>query len=192
MYIECLIQRSDGSDTFVDFEQVRYRFSKNAVGDHVCFVGSEQHQRRLLAMGSTTYRQYENPSNLESSKQGNVPEPMTRNILRKKNKPESPRGEDETELEAATREDDQPEKPVLYDYDWDLNQKVAKVKLFKFLTPDQFKGFIEENRKEVMTWPIDVRRELAKKLDKMMPDDDPDIEGFIIDDYLRGGSSGDT
>lgn len=188
MYIECLSKRAGDEDTFVDFEQVRYRFSKNAVGHNVCFVGSEAHQKRLLRMGANSYRQYDNPKNLESSNQGNAPEPMTRNILRKKSNPDPP--DHQKELEAIT--EDPPDRPVLVDFDWDLNQKIAKVKEFKFLTPELFEAFIEDNRENLMKWPIDVRREVAKKIDKILPDSDPDIEGFIIDDYLRSGSSGDT
>jgi hypothetical protein len=187
MFIECLIERSDDSDTFVDFEQVRYRFSKNQAGDRVCFVGSDLHRRRLLAMGVDNYREYQPPSDLKGPI-GVAAEPMTRNILRKKSQDEQEK-DDSAALEALTTE---PDKPVLVDYDWALDEKVTKVKEFKFLGEDKFRDFVDENRDNVMNWPIDVRRELAKKLDNMMPDDDPAIEGFHIDDYLRSGSPSDT
>ena len=188
MFIECLIQRSDDSDTFVDFEQVRYRFSKNAAGHRVCFVGGEAHRRRLLSMGEENYREYVPPKDLKGPV-GVPAEPMTRNILRKKSN-DSPAGNDDTDaLEALTSE---PDKVPLKDYDWLLDEKVAKVKEFKFLGADAFKDYVDQNRESVMLWPIDVRREVAKKLDHMLPDEDPGIEGFIIDDYLRNRSTGDT
>lgn len=190
MYIECLIKRSDDSDTFVDFEQVRYRFTKNAAGASVCFVGGENHRRRLLAMGEETYREYEPPKNLKGPV-GAAPEPMTRNVLRKKSNPEppTPTNDQGDELAAATAN---PDPVPLKDFDWSLDEKVSKVKEFKFLGEDAYRNFIDENRDGVMHWPIDVRREIAKKLDKMMPEEDPGIPGFIIDDYLRRGSTGDT
>lgn len=189
MYIQCLIERSDGSDTFVDFEQVRYRFTKNAAGDHVCFVGGDAHRRRLLSMGEQAYREYKAPKDL-AGPVGAAPEPMTRNVLRKRSKSDPPGGSDDSEaLEALTAV---PDPEPLVDYDWSLDEKVAKVKQFKFMGEDAYREFIDENRNNVMQWPIDVRREIAKKLDKMMPDDDPDIPGFIIDDYIRSGNTGDT
>jgi hypothetical protein len=72
----------------------------------------------------------------------------------------------------------------LVDYDWDLNEKVQKLNSFKRLGPDQFKKYIDDNRENVMLWPIDVRRELARKIDKVLPEIDPDIKGFDIDDYI--------
>ena len=188
MFIECLIKRSDDSDTFVDFEQVRYRFSKNAAGDRVCFVGGEQHRRRLLSMGETNYREYKPPSNL-AGPIGATPEPMTRNILRKKSDPTPPTNDQGDALESLTAV---PDKVPLIDYDWTLDEKVAKVKEFKFMGEDTYKAFVDDNRDSIMQWPIDVRREMAKKLDKLMPEEDPGIEGFIIDDYLRKGDSGDS
>ena len=184
MFIQCLIERSDSSDTFVDFEQVRYRFSKNAAGDCVCFVGSEAHRRRLLAMGADAYAPYKPPANLKGPV-GATPEPMTPGALKKKKKDKQQAQVKEDPAEVAP-------PPRLVDYDWTLDEKVAKTKEFKFLTPDAFREFVDTNRQSVMKWPLDVRRELAKKLDKMMPEEDPDIEGFLIDDYLRSGSTGDT
>jgi len=186
MYIQCLIKRSDDSDTFVDFEQVRYRFTKNGAGHHVCFVGGDAHRRRLLAMGEGVYRIYEPPKGLEGP-QGAAPEPMTRNVLRKKKEAEKP-NDQEKAIEAALAADE----PKLIDFDWTLDEKVAKVKEFKYLSAEAFKSFVDENHQEVMTWPIDVRREVAKKLEHMMPEEDPATAGFIIDDYLRERSSGDT
>lgn len=187
MFIECLIERADDSDTFVDFEQVRYRFSKNQAGDRVCFVGSEGHRRRLLAMGTNSYREYHPPSDLQGPI-GATAEPMTRQILRKKSQ-EAQKKDERDALEALTA---QPDEPALVDFDWILDEKVAKVKEFKFLGEDKFRAFVDENRENVMQWPIDVRRELAKKLENLMPEEDPDIEGFVIDDYLRSGSTGDS
>jgi hypothetical protein len=188
MYIECLIKRSDDSDTFVDFEQVRYRFTKNELGDRVCFVGGDKHRKRLLMMGAQSYREYKPKKKIKGA-MGAAPEPMTRNILRKKSNPEPPTNDQGDAIEALTAE---PDKPVLVDYDWDLDKKVAKVKSFKFLGEQAYREFIELNREGVMKWPIDVRREVAKKLENMMPEEDPGIQGFIIDDYLRKGSPGDT
>lgn len=188
MFIECLISRSDDSDTFVDFEQVRYRFLKNSNGDRVCFVGSESHRRRLLSMGSENYREYHPPSDLKGPI-GATAEPMTRNVLRKKSQEAENRKDESSALEALTTE---PDKPALVDYDWLLDEKVAKTKEFKFLGEDKFRDYVDENREKIMQWPIDVRRELAKKLDNLMPEEDPAIEGFVIDDYLRSGSTGDT
>ena len=186
MFIQCLIERSDNSDTFVDFEQVRYRFSKNEAGDCVCFVGSETHRRRLLSMGENSYAPYTPPVNM-AGPIGATPEPMTPGVLKKKKNNQPP--EPDQKPAEATQE---AQPPRLVDYDWTLDEKVAKTKEFKFLTPDAFREFVDTNRQAVMKWPLDVRRELAKKLDKMMPEEDPDIEGFIIDDYLRSGSTGDS
>lgn len=188
MFIECLIKRSDDSDTFVDFEQVRYRFTKNANGDRVCFVGGDAHRRRLLAMGEESYREYKAPKNL-AGPVGATPEPMTRNILRKKSDPTPPTNDQGDALEALTSV---PDPVPLTDFDWTLDEKVAKVKEFKFMGEEAYRGYIDENRDKVMRWPIDVRRELAKKLDKMMPEEDPAIEGFEINDYLRKRDPGDT
>ena len=186
MFIECLIKRSDESDTFVDFEQVRYRFTKNANGDHVCFVGSQGHQRRLLGMGTGTYREYKPPKNLQGPVGGN-PESMV--FGAKKKKPPAPKT-----IEEDLLPDNPPgvsEKPAgLVDYDWDLNEKIQKVNSFKRLGPDQFKAFIDKNRDSLMRWPVDVRREVAKKINNLLPQLDPDIEGFNIDDYIK--HTGDT
>ena len=188
MYIQCLIKRSDDSATFVDFEQVRYRFSKNTNGDAVCFVGSENHRRRLLMMGELTYREYEVPKNLIGPIGAN-PEPMTRAILRKRSDDTPPSNDQADELAEATAK---PDPIPLVDYDWTLDEKVNKVKEFKFMGEESFRKFVDENREAVMRWPIDVRREVAKKIDKMMPEEDPGIAGFIIDDYFRRRSTGDS
>lgn len=58
MFIQCFITKFDGSDVFVDFEGVRYVFSRNVLGDAVCFVGNGAHQRRLLKMGPAAYDAY--------------------------------------------------------------------------------------------------------------------------------------
>lgn len=58
MFIQCFIQKIDGSDVFVDFEGVRYIFTRNAIGDAVCFVGNQAHAKRLLMMGELTYIEY--------------------------------------------------------------------------------------------------------------------------------------
>jgi len=186
MFVQCLIQRADDSDTFVDFEQVRYRFTKNAAGHHVCFVGGDAHRRRLLAMGPLSYRLYVPPKDLVGP-QGAAPEPMTRNVLKKKPKPADP-----GEHTAAQAVPPAPKPPKMIDFDWTLDEKVAKVKEFKFLAAEVFKDFVDDNRANLMKWPIDVRREVAKKIDKMMPEDDPGIEGFKIDDYLGKRSPGDS
>ena len=186
MYIKCLIERANDEDTFVDFEQVRYRFNKNKAGHRVCFVGSEAHQRRLIIGGG--YVAYDNPENLEAQHQGNAPEPMTKAILKQKKQPETY----DQDGKMADSPAPAPITPAMVDVDWNLDKKVAKVKEFKFLKPDAFKEFIEENRPNVMKWPIDVRKEIARKLDKLLPEEDPGIEGFVIDDYIRGGTSGDT
>lgn len=188
MFIECLIKRSDDSDTFVDFEQVRYRFSKNANGDRVCFVGGDSHRRRLLAMGEENYREYVPPKDL-AGPVGVAAEPMTRNILKKKSEDAQRVNDQGDTLEALTAE---PDPVPLQDFDWMLDEKVAKVKEFKFLGEEAYRDFIDTNRDNIMRWPIDVRREIAKKLDHMMPEEDPGIEGFIIDDYIRSGSTGNT
>jgi hypothetical protein len=181
MFIECLIKRSDGSETFVDFEQVRYRFTKNAAGDHVCFVGGQGHQNRLLGMGNGTYRPYKPPKDLQGPQGGN-PESMVFGS-KKKRPPLKP-----VVLEQDLIEEVPPSESVkpggLVDYDWDLNEKVQKLNSFKRLGPDQFKKYIDDNRENVMLWPIDVRRELARKIDKVLPEIDPDIKGFDIDDYI--------
>lgn len=192
MYIQCLIKRADDSDTFVDFQQVRYRFTKNEAGHHVCFVGSEAHQKRLLAMGPSSYIIYPNPEGLEAQHQGNAPEAMTKQaIMQRKaaNPPKDP-GEHTAAPEAVSAQ--APAQTPIIDFDWSLDEKVAKTKEFKFLKPDKFKDYVDNHREQVMKWPLDVRRELAKKLDKVLPELDPGIEGFVIDDYLRGGSPGNT
>ena len=189
MFIQCLIERSDDSDTFVDFEQVRYRFTKNEAGDRVCFVGSEAHRRRLLSMGANSYVPYTPPANM-AGPIGATPEPMTPGVLKKKKKKDQQPAV--TEVSDQPAEAPQEAKPRLVDYDWTLDEKVAKAKEFKFLTADSLRDFVDNNRQNVMKWPIDVRRELAKKIDKKMPEDDPNIEGFVIDDYIRQRSSGDT
>jgi hypothetical protein len=183
MYIKCLVERSDDTDSLVDFEQVRYRFSKNKAGHRVCFVGSEAHQNRLIKGGG--FIPYDNPLKLEAQEQGNVPEPMTKAILKKKKQPE-------TYDQEGKMADSPAPTPAMVDVDWNLDKKVAKVKEFKFLKAEPFKEFIEENRGQVMKWPIDVRKEIAKKLEKLLPEEDPGIEGFNIDDYIRGGTPGDT
>jgi len=187
MFIECLIKRSDDSDTFVDFEQVRYRFSKNDAGDRVCFVGGEAHRRRLLAMGSDCYREYKPPKNL-TGPVGATPIPMTRNALKKRPKPpdpgEAPDGFIGDEADMTSPEDGN----IRTEVDWQLDKKLAKVKEFRFLKPDKLREFVEANRSAVMDWPFDVRRELAKKIDKLMPEEDPGIDGFKFDDYLKPSS----
>ena len=55
MYIECLIKRSDDSDTFVDFEQVRYRFTKNGAGHpHGQEVNSTERKKPRLPLPAET------------------------------------------------------------------------------------------------------------------------------------------
>jgi hypothetical protein len=188
MFIECLIKRSDGSDTFVDFEQVRYRFTKNSNGDHVCFVGGQGHQQRLLSMGTGSYRPYKPPQDLQGPQGGN-PESMVFGNKQKKKPPPKP-----AILEQDVFEDTPPEESAkpggLVDFDWDLNEKIQKLNSFKRLGPEQFKKFIDDNRHSVMLWPIDVRREVARKIEKILPESDPGIEGFDIDDYI--GHTGDS
>jgi len=181
MFIECLIKRSDGSDTFVDFEQVRYRFTKNANGDHVCFVGGQGHQKRLLGMGTGTYRPYKPPKDLKGPQGGN-PEAMVFGHKKKKPPPKPAILEQDVFEEADPSVSAEP--GGLVDYDWGLNEKIQKLNTFKRLGPEQFTKFIEGNRDSVMLWPIDVRRELARKIDKVLPELDPDIKGFDIDDYI--------
>lgn len=181
MFIECLIKRSDDSDTFVDFEQVRYRFTKNANGDHVCFVGGQGHQNRLLGMGTGSYRPYKPPKDLQGPQGGN-PEAMVFGNKRKKPPPKP------AILEQEVFEDTDPNESAkpggLVDYNWDLNEKLQKLNSFKRLGPEPFKKYIDDNRDSVMLWPIDVRRELARKIDKVLPELDPGIKGFDIDDYI--------
>ena len=169
MYIQCFITRSDDSDTVVDFEQVRYRFCKNAAGDRVSFVGNEEHRRRLLSMGPGAYRIYDPPEGLQGPI-GTSPEPMKKVHIKKR----------QAEARKAQTQND-----VLTDFDWTLEEKIAKTKEFKFLGEDKFKEFVDANVNNVMKWPVDVRRELAKKMVKLFPEQDPDIEGFKLNDYLR-------
>jgi len=67
MFIQCFIEKADGSDVFVDFEGVRYIFPRNTLGDAVCFVGNQAHARRLLAMGPGSYEEYIPPDDVDIS-----------------------------------------------------------------------------------------------------------------------------
>ena len=58
----------------------------------------------------------------------------------------------------------QTQNDVLTDFDWSLEEKIAKTKEFKFLGEDKFKEYVDANVNNVMKWPVDVRRELAKKM----------------------------
>jgi hypothetical protein len=76
MWIQCFITKFDGSDVFVDFEGVRYIFTKNAIGNAVCFVGNGAHVRRLLKMGPGAYAEYVVPKELQSGQPGAEPVPL--------------------------------------------------------------------------------------------------------------------
>lgn len=73
--------------------------------------------------------------------------------------------------------------------DWADEAKTAKIKEFKFLPKDTFKTFVDKNREIVPGWPEDVKKALAKKLVNLFPDDDPDIEGFDVNDYYGRGAT---
>lgn len=75
MFIQCFIQKIDSSDVFVDFEGVRYIFTRNAIGDAVCFVGNQQHARRLLMMGKLSYIEYpqDKLAQLQNEQPGGAP-----------------------------------------------------------------------------------------------------------------------
>jgi hypothetical protein len=184
MWIQCLIERSDGSDTFVDYPGVRYIFTKNHAGHRVCFVGQELHQGRLLGMGPGAYREYHADPNMPGQP-GAIPQPQGKHA--KREEPQAyhpPKNEPLPDAQTLDQNlqvqpDDEPKEVT-----WADAAVKNKIKEFKFLTNDDFIAFIDANRPQVMSWPREVRVELAKKLDKKLPDMDPWINGFVIDDYL--------
>lgn len=206
MFIQCFIEKADGSDVFVDFEGVRYVFTKNAVGDAVCFVGNQAHVRRLLKMGAGAYDEYLPPDELGASDQpGASPQPLGGRQTRPDPGPNDPLPDGRTVDEGlseggdgdvdnpqmAGKEADPADAPPV-EVSWAPQAVDTKIKEFKFLGKDEFKNFVDANAERIMGWPQEVRCELAKKLNKNFPDHDPGIEGFNIDDYLGSGNPGST
>lgn len=196
MFIECLIKKWDESDVFVDFEGVRYIFTKNALGHAVCYVGNQLHARRLLAMGDTSYREYTPPEGFGQVHQvGATPVHIGQNQPGRPPTPNEPLPDAMT-VDQSLTDGGQVEKettdPAPSEVTWADEAIETKIKEFKFLAPDNFKAYIDDNRGNIMGWPVEVRSAIAKKLDKNFPDLDPDIEGFKIDDYLGRGNTVDS
>ena len=252
MFIQCFITKFDSSDVFVDFEGVRYIFSRNAVGDAVCFVGNQGHVRRLLSMGPASYDEYIPPDELgQNAQPGAAPVPLGKHQERrepeareplpdnpsvddalaqggtvetappateqekaqdtlnetaaegvekakaaeaaadKKNAKTDPAGQDGKELDKAKviGASGRPGTPT--EVEWQPEAVATKIKEFQGLNKPNFKSFVDANSERIMGWPKAVRAAVAKKLDKNFPNQDPGIEGFVINDYL-GNDTGDS
>lgn len=191
MYIQCFIKKSDGSAVFVDFEGIRYIFAKNQVDDAVCFVGNQGHQRRLLAMGPSSYAEYIPPDVKDSSFQPGAQGVPLGTAQRQPPKKDEPLPDAITVDEglALADETDSAEVALPVEVEWAQEAIDQKIKEFRYLDTENFKSFVEANRDRIMGWPIVVRAEVAKKLSKKLPDLDPGIEGFAIDDYIGSGNT---
>lgn len=198
MYIQCFIEKVDGSPVFVDYEGVRYIFQKNEFGDHVCFVGNQAHQRRLLKMGPVNYIEYQAPEEAnQTSVLGSAPIPLGGKQKQAPPPPlplpdnltvddslSQPPGDINNPAAGATIEPEAPSGLAASDtVDWVDSAKEAKVGEFKYLGGDKFKVYVDKNRDDVSGWPLDVQAELAKKLINLFPDEDPGIEGFDLNDF---------
>lgn len=85
------------------------------------------------------------------------------------------------------------EKPV--EIEWAPEAVDAKTKEFRTLSDVNFISFLAANKERIMNWPLEVRGEIAKKIRNKLPAYNPEaegIEGFKIDDYIGGGSTGDS
>lgn len=183
MFIQCFIEKFDGSDVFCDFESTRYIFSKNKVGDSVCFVGNQSHASRLLSMGEAAYKKYDPPDGLSTP--GATAKPLGKDVAR--SLPKKP-GKKKTRTVPQKKKDPLPEKAEkkagIVDIQWTVEATQGKLKEFKHLNKANFRAFINDNNERVMNWPISVRRELARKILRFFPASEPEIEGFSVDDYL--------
>jgi hypothetical protein len=210
MFIQCFIKKYDNSDVFVDFEGVRYIFTRNALGDAVCFVGNQGHQRRLLMMGPGAYNEYPQKkiAELQNQQAGGAPiplgkhqearrepeakEPLPDNMtvdeaLADEGQLDDNQVRSETAAEGVARHEAQEaakKKAAAEEVEWQPEAVKTKINEFQGLNKANFESYVNAHADRIMGWPKVVRSAIARKLNNNFPGQDPGIEGFVINDYL--------
>lgn len=196
MLIKCTMREGI---TEADIEGYRYTFRPDEAGNPLCSVTKEGHIKQLLNMGPHCYVEYlpKVPYEQMSAKdilalpdgeaedhKLRIREDQERADAIEAEKKEKAAQTPEARLKKLEDKAAQ-ETPVKQSAAAGLAEKriTELINSFKTLSKKRFETWLENNRDQIGMMPIDVKAELAKKIMKVFPGLDPEIEGLNLEQY---------
>jgi len=202
MLIKCTMREGI---TEADIEGYRYTFRPDAAGNALCNVTKEGHIKQFLNMGPHCYVEYKPKVPYE---QMSAPEILAlpdgeAEDHKARIKEEQARA-DAIEAEKADKAAQDPEArlkklekaaedPALVKQSAAANLAETRIteliNSFRTLSKKRFESWIENNRDQIGMMPIDVKAALAKKIFKVFPGKDPEIEGLNLEQYATSADA---
>ena len=208
MLIKCTMREGI---TEADVEGYRYTFRPDAAGNPLCNVTKEGHIKVFLNMGPNCYVEYKpkipyeqmSAAEIMALPDGEAEDHKARLKLEQERadaieaqKAEKAAKTPEARLKkledkAAAEEDSPP--AVKQSAAANLAEKriTELINSFKTLSKKRFETWIENNRDQIGMMPIDVKAEIAKKIMKVFPGLDPEIEGLNLEQYATSADATD-